>query len=148
MRANRPVPRLPPRGARGCPGRGADTGHSPKAIRGVSLVDLTVGILLLEVGVLALVATAGGVVRLTLLGGREGAASLVAASRLEELRATACATTAGPPGTGGDARSGPFEERWTIISAGSGRTVQVLVSYADGQGTRAALYETAVECAP
>jgi len=115
---------------------------------GFSLVDLTVGILVLEVGVLALAGTAGAVVRLTVQGGREGGASLVAASRLEELRVSACAAGAGSPVASGGAVAGPYEERWTVAADGSARVIQVAVSYLGGRGTRTALFETVVECAP
>ncbi len=45
---------------------------------GFSLLELTIGLLLLDVGVLALAATAGGAVRMAAAGGREGGAALVA----------------------------------------------------------------------
>jgi len=97
--------------------------------------------------VLALAATAGGIVRMTVLGGREGASSLVAASRLEELRASACSTAAGPAAvTGGADTTGPFAERWSLAADGPVRAVEVAVSYSDGRRTRSARYETAISC--
>jgi hypothetical protein len=116
---------------------------------GFSLVELTIGIVLLEVGVLALAATAGGVVRLTVLGGREGSSSLVGAARLEELRATACGLPVGASGVAsGASRSGLYDERWSVTADGSERAVQLAVSYEDGRRTRTDLYETAIACPP
>ena len=113
---------------------------------GFSLIELTIGILLLDVGVLALAATAGAIVRLTAAGGREGSAALVAAGRLEALRASACGPA--PVDLTGADSAGPFVERWSVASSGATRVVRVAVSYADGRGTRTARFESLVACVP
>jgi len=116
---------------------------------GFSLVEVTIGVVLLEVGVLALAVAAGGIVRMTSLGGRDGGASVVAAARFEELRATACALPAGESGTvSGGGVTGLYDERWSVAGDGPARVVQLAVSYADGRRTRAALYETVIACPP
>ncbi len=111
--------------------------------RGFSLVDVAVGVLLLDVGVLALASTASGAVRLAARGGREGAAALVASARLEQLRASACAGRAA-----GDSLAGPYAVRWSSSADGTQRVLQVTVSFADGGRTRGTRFEAVVECAP
>jgi len=121
----------------------------PQGPPGFSLVELCVGILLLEVGVLVLAGTAGSIVRMTVVGGREGGSSLVAASRLEELRASACSAVTAAGGTvSGASTTGPYAERWTVTADGPMRAVEVAVSYEDGRGTHSTVYETAIGCAP
>jgi Tfp pilus assembly protein PilV len=112
---------------------------------GFTLIELTIGLLLLDVGVLALAATAAGVVRMTAAGGREGSAALVAAARLEELRVSSCGAPAGV--TGVDS-TGPFVAGWSVTADGSTRAVHVAVSYADGRRTRTARYESLIACVP
>ncbi len=115
---------------------------------GFSLIELTISLLLLDVGVLALAATAGGIVRMTAAGGREGSAALVAAARLEELRVSACGPAAPPGSASGADSTGPFLARWTLGPAAPAREAQVVVSWADGRGTRTATFATRVACAP
>jgi Tfp pilus assembly protein PilV len=132
--------------------RPAAGGVGPRPARGrpgFSLVETTVGIVLLEVGVLALAAAAGGVVRMTVLAGREGGSSLVGAARLEELRSTACALPVGSTGVvTGTSTTGLYDEHWSLTADGPARAVQLAVSYADGRRTRTDLYETVIACAP
>jgi len=113
---------------------------------GFSLIELTVAILLLDVGVLALAATAAGVVRLTAAGGREGSAALVAAGRLEALRVMGCGPDSG--GAAGADSVGRFLERWSVAPDGPGRMARVIVSYADGAGLRSAESVALFGCAP
>lgn len=116
---------------------------------GFSLLELTIGLLLLDVGVLAVAATAAGVVRMTAAGGREGGAALVAAARLEALRASSCGPAAGPPASAeGTDRAGPFVEWWSVTPDGWTARAGVTVSWADGRATRAARFETLIACWP
>jgi Tfp pilus assembly protein PilV len=120
-----------------------------KARPGFSLLELTIGLLLLDVGVLALAATAGGIVRMTAAGGREGGAALVAAARLEALRVASCGAAAESPAsaTGADS-TGPFAEAWSVTADGRTARADVAVSWADGRRTRTARYETLIGCPP
>ena len=63
--------------------------------RGFTLVELIVALLVLEVGLLGLLATAACVTRLIERGERASRAVMFAADRLERLRTTACASRAG-----------------------------------------------------
>jgi hypothetical protein len=112
-------------------------------------VELLLAIVLLEAGVLALAATASGVVRLTVLGGRSGGAAVVAASRLDALRASACALPGAPAAFLSDsAADSRFRERWSLALAGRARAARVVVSYADGPRARSDVYETVIACPP
>lgn len=113
---------------------------------GFSLIELTIALLLLDVGVLALAATAAGVVRLTVAGGREGGAALRAAGRLEALRVSACGPA--PAAASGADSAGAFVERWTVAADGPDRTARVVVSYSDGRRTRAGEYVSRFGCVP
>jgi hypothetical protein len=114
---------------------------------GFSLVELLLALVLLEAGVLALAATASGVARMTLLGGRSGGSAAMAASRFDALRATACALPAGQAEAVSDsAADSRFRERWTVALSGPVRTAQVVVSYADGPRLRSDVYETVIAC--
>lgn len=117
--------------------------------RGFSLLELTFGLLLLDVGVLALTATAGGVARMTAAGSREGGAALVAAARFEGLRSSSCAAAAdAPSGSAGTDREGPFLVRWSVLPDGWTARAEVTVSWADGRAGRVARFETLIGCDP
>jgi Tfp pilus assembly protein PilV len=118
-------------------------GRAPGAWPGFSLIESTLAILVLDVGVLALTATAASVVGMTAHGAREGGSALVAAGRLERLRASVCADTAAPWGAESE---GPYEVRWTVGRDASLRTVQVLVSWRERARTYSVPDETVVEC--
>jgi prepilin-type N-terminal cleavage/methylation domain-containing protein len=124
------------------PARRAANGAS-----GFSLIELLLAVVLLGAGVLALAATASGVVRMTVLGGRSGGSAVVAASRFDALRATACALPAGQAGMVSDsAADGRFREHWSVAPSGSTRAARVVVAYADGPHQRSDLYETVIAC--
>jgi hypothetical protein len=123
--------------------------HAARAPSGFSLVELLLAIVLLEVGVLAVAATASGVARLTVLGGRSGGAAVVAASRLDALRASVCALAGGSAAILSDSiADSRFRERWSVALTGRARAAQVVVSYADGPHGRSDVYETVIACPP
>ena len=105
------------------------------------LVEVVVATLVLTVGVLALAGTAPAVERMVAAGERMGGAAAAAASRFERLRAAGC----GAPSDGrtDDAR---YTERWVVTAAGPLRTVALIVTYADGRGTRSDAFEAAQWC--
>jgi Tfp pilus assembly protein PilV len=116
---------------------------------GFSLLELTIGLLLLDVGVLALAATAAGAVRMAAAGGREGGAALVAAARLEALRASPCGPEAdSPSASAGSDRAGPYLEEWSVAPDGRTARVDVTVSWVDGRAARAAPFASLLACVP
>jgi hypothetical protein len=125
----------------------ASASQAAEGPSGFSLVELLLAVVLLEAGVLALAATASGVVRMTVLGGRSGGSAIVAASRFDALRASACALPGGPAATVSDsAADSRFRERWSVALSGPARAAQVVVSYADGPHRRSDVYETVIAC--
>jgi hypothetical protein len=124
-------------GTLGSPGRGR------RVCPGYSLIELTLGILLFDVGVLALTATAACVIGMTTHGVREGGSALVAAGRLERLRASVCADTAAAQG---GETAGPYEVRWTVDRDASLRTLRVLVTWRERARTYSVPYGTVVAC--
>lgn len=111
--------------------------------KGFSLPEVMVAMVILTVGVLGLAATSGAVTAMIGSGGRYGGSATVAASRIERLRATACASLAN-----GSATSGRYTESWTVTTSGYLRTVQVTVSYPNRTQTRSDVYETTIACTP
>lgn len=113
--------------------------------RGFSLVEVVVAMIILTVGVLGLAASAGAISRLSSEGVRSSGAAMVAGSRLELLRATACPLLAN-----GSATTGAYTEAWRIVTpadAPFARTVTLVVSYPYGRGTRSSTYITEISCA-
>jgi len=102
---------------------------------------LLVAVLVVTVGLLALAGTAGSVVRMAGQGRRRGGAGIAAASRLEVLRAAGCASLAGGRDT-----AGAYLLEWTVASQGPLRTVQLVVTYADGRDVRSDRFEAAAWC--
>lgn len=113
--------------------------------RGVTLVEVTLATVVLTVGILALVATAGGVARTIGQGGRLGRSAVAAEGRLELLRAGPCASL-----IGGTSTEGELTLTWTVATEGAStplRAVQLTVSYRNGRDTRFDVYATAIACA-
>ncbi len=109
--------------------------------RGFSLVEVVVAILILTVGILGLAASAGQVTKMTGWGQRFGGSAVVAASRLEELRATPCTALAN-----GTTTSGRYTIAWTITANGTLRDMVVTVTYNNGRATRTDTFESYRSC--
>ena len=112
-----------------------------KRTRGFALVELVVAVLVLTVGVLALAGTAAAVSRMVAWGQRLGGSAGAAQARLEALRSGGCGSLA-------DGRDsvGPYQLRWTVVTAGSLRTVALTVSYPNGRGDRSDRFEADAWC--
>lgn len=112
--------------------------------RGFSLTEVMIAVVILAVGVIALAMSAGAITRMTLQGGQTGAAAGVAASRIELLRATPCASL-----SSGTATTGRYSEVWRVTTENTNlRMVTVQVSYNTRSGTRSATFSTKISCAP
>jgi prepilin-type N-terminal cleavage/methylation domain-containing protein len=87
------------------------TGRGCAARRGFTLIELMVTVFLLGVGLAGLIATSSAVSRM--MGGsiRESTAAMVAASRFETLRGSACAAI-----VAGTAVTRGITESWTVTA--------------------------------
>jgi hypothetical protein len=110
-------------------------------MRGVTLVELVVAVLVLTVGVLALAGTAAAVSRMVAWGQRLGGSGVAAQARLEALRAGGCASL-------GDGRDsvGRYRLRWSVATAGPLRSLTLTVSYPNGRGDRNDVFEAVAWC--
>jgi Tfp pilus assembly protein PilV len=128
----------PPLGRRDEPCRRAPLGRA-----GSTIAEVLVAIMVLSVGLLGLVTTAGLVTGMIGQGQRYTEASTLAAERFEVLRAERCP----PAGSGSEAR-GAFTVSWRIteIAGGRGRQFAVAVTAPTGRGTRAASFTTTAFC--
>ncbi len=109
--------------------------------RGFSLVEVVVAILVLTIGILGLAASAGQVTKMTGWGQRYGGSAVVAASQLEQLRATPCTSLAN-----GNTTSGRYAVTWTITANGTLRDMVVTVTYNNGRATRTDTFESFRSC--
>lgn len=119
-------------------------------MRGFTLIEVMVAIVVLAVGLLGLASTSAQVTRMIARGQRSAAAATFGAQRLERLRATACSTR---PAGSERLNHGPTwmaTNAWSFTDAGN-ETYHVLVvtTYrTDNNRTRTDALETAVSCLP
>lgn len=115
--------------------------------RGFTLIEIIVAIVILSVGVLGMVGSAGLVSRMIGQGKRNTRAGVVALQRMEVLRQTALSTS--PHCTalaGGTATTNAVNETWTVSGAGRSRRLRIIVRYQTTRGTLADTVNTVVLC--
>jgi len=112
-----------------------------KGERGFTIVEILVAIMILTVGVLGLVTTAGLVTRMIGQGQRFTVASALANERIELLRAAGCPAT----GTGSETR-GAYTIAWTVGDLGRGRSLSVTVQSPTTRGTRSDVFASVQFC--
>jgi hypothetical protein len=102
-----------------------------------------VAVIILSVGLLGLVTTAGLVTGMIGQGQRYTEAAVLAGERFEMLRAERCPSA----GAGSDTR-GAHTLSWQVteVAGGRGRQLAVTVSSPTGRGTRTALFTTTQFC--
>jgi prepilin-type N-terminal cleavage/methylation domain-containing protein len=110
--------------------------------RGFTLIELLIAVVLIEIGLLALVATAASLVRQTTTTRARFAAINAASNRLQLLGATPCATTngtsSGPPGV---------IERWSATVQSNGtRELRDSVTFVAMGSTHAIVLRTRLSC--
>lgn len=112
--------------------------------RGFTIIEVLVAVLVLTVGVLALVGTAGLVTRMVAQGHIDSEATALAAQRMEILRAAGCANM----GTGGTTTDGPYTVRWKIAPAGGDRArrVHLAVTQPTMSGQRSRFFSSTIFC--
>ncbi|HET7620379.1 MAG TPA: prepilin-type N-terminal cleavage/methylation domain-containing protein [Gemmatimonadaceae bacterium] len=116
---------------------------SPHPLRGFTLVELLIAIVVLTVGLLALTSAGAATVRLESRGQQLSRMASLGDTRLELLRTQRCAAVSG--GAGGTR----FTERWSV-APGSSRTRVIADSIVrnDGRATATVSYtfRSAVRC--
>jgi type IV pilus modification protein PilV len=111
--------------------------------RGFTIVEILVAVMILTVGLLGMVTTAGLVTRMIGQGQRFTQASALANERFEILRAQRCPATA----TGSETR-GAFTISWRVVDAagGKGRAITVSVVSPTTRGNRTDNFQTVQFC--
>jgi prepilin-type N-terminal cleavage/methylation domain-containing protein len=111
--------------------------------RGFTIVEVLVAVMILSVGLMGLVTTAGLVTRMIGQGHRYTEASALANERIEILRSQGCPAT----GTGTETR-GAYTISWRVVAlaAPRGRGFFVNVQSPTTRGTRTDTFETAHYC--
>jgi Tfp pilus assembly protein PilV len=100
-----------------------------------------VALVIIGVGLMALTGSATLVTRLMGGGARQALAASLAQSKLEELRASPCATLAS-----GSATARGITTRWTITSITRGKSVVLTVTYPMTRGNRVQTFRSVVPC--
>lgn len=110
--------------------------------RGFTLVELLVAVLLIDVGLLALVAGSAVVVRRQNELRVRGLAASAAANRVQQLVAGGC-----QPGAGSALVAPGIVEQWTVAGQGrSTRDVYDSVSYTEAGASRSVVLRTRITC--
>jgi Tfp pilus assembly protein PilV len=110
---------------------------------GSTITEVLVAVIILSVGLLGLVTTAGLVTSMIGQGQRSTETSTLAGERFEILRAERCAAA----GTGSETR-GAYTVSWRVteVTGGKGREFSVTVASPTGRGTRTARFTTTHFC--
>jgi len=114
-----------------------------KTERGFTIVEVLVAVMILSVGLMGLVTTAGLVTRMIGQGQRYTEASALANERIEILRSQKC-----PAAGSGTETRGAFTVSWRIVevAGGKGRNSQVVVQPPTTRGNRTATFQTVQFC--
>lgn len=111
--------------------------------RGFTIVEILVAVMILSVGLMGLVTTAGLVTRMIGQGHRYTEASALANERIEVLRSQGC-----PAAGGGTETRGDYTITWRVVAlaAPKGRGFFVRVQSPTTRGTRVDNFETVHFC--
>lgn len=111
--------------------------------RGFTIVEILVAIMILSVGLMGLVTTAGLVTRMIGQGHRSTEASALGNERIEVLRAQGC-----PAAGSGTETRGAYTVSWRVVAlaAPKGRGIMVSVQSPTTRGMRSDTFETVHYC--
>lgn len=111
--------------------------------RGFTIVEVLVAVMILSVGLMGLVTTAGLVTRMIGQGHRYAEASALANERIEVLKSQRCPAA----GTGTETR-GAYVVSWRVIevAGGKGRGLNVSVQSPTTRGSRTDTFATVHYC--
>jgi prepilin-type N-terminal cleavage/methylation domain-containing protein len=111
--------------------------------RGFTIIEVMVAVMILTVGLLALVGTAGLVTRMIGQGQRYTEVATLANERVEILRAEGCPAL----GAGSETRAG-YTINWLVTDAGglASRGIEVVVTSSTGTGSRVDTVQTVQVC--
>jgi prepilin-type N-terminal cleavage/methylation domain-containing protein len=111
--------------------------------RGFTIVEILVAVMILSVGLMGLVTTAGLVTRMIAQGHRYTEASALANERIEILRSQGCPAA----GTGTETR-GAYTVSWRVVALATpkGRGLVVSVQSPTTRGTHTDSFETVHYC--
>lgn len=111
--------------------------------RGFTIVEVLVAVMILSVGLMGLVTTAGLVTRMIAQGHRSTEAATLANERIELLRAQGC-----PAATSASETRGAYTVAWRVVAMPSpkGRAIQVSVRSPTGRSTRTDNFQTVHFC--
>lgn len=114
-----------------------------KSERGFTIVEVLVAVMILSVGLMGLVTTAGLVTRMIGQGHRFTEASALANERIEVLKAQRCPAA----GTGTETR-GTYVISWRVteIASGKGRNLAISVQSRTTRGNRTDTFATVHFC--
>jgi len=116
----------------------------PPSPAGFTLVEVIVAIVLIEIGLLALTASTGVVVREIMIVRARTTALELARNRVEAIAATPCAVT-----SGGLAAPRGFREEWSAqLIPVSVRVIRDSVTFMVQRVSRTLVLETRTPCAP
>jgi len=112
-------------------------------VKGMTLVEVLVAVVVLSTGVLAAASAAAVVASLAAQGKRATQVATLAQERLERLRSQPCASL-----TGGTARLGDYQVTWTVGSTlnGRGRRVQVTLAWPAARAVHAEAFASTFAC--
>jgi Tfp pilus assembly protein PilV len=115
---------------------------------GFPLVEVLVAVVVLGVGVLGLVSSAGMSSRMIGRGKSETHAAQMASHKLDSLRVRAYGTTPRCTGltSGGPETANRITSSWTVLSSGNERTITVTVSYRKARGIMTETLTTFLKC--
>ena len=113
---------------------------------GFTVIEVTIAVVVLSVGLLGLASTAAIVTRMIAQGQRYSEAQAHAMNRMEIIRSDPCPSAGSGSESKGDNNAYTVAWRITTMSVGNGVDVVVRVTSPTGTGTRTDEFSTSITC--